>query len=360
MIKSKCHTTEWISSLSQQFGFPDKNLIEKVIRALTLLDMLARPGCPFHFKGGSCLMLLLRESAHRLSIDIDVMCPPGTNIEDYLKEYALNGFLDYRLIERRQAGTDIPKSHSKFFYQVAFQADSSNTSYILLDVLYEDCHYQQTQVVPIQSIFIETDGDPVMVKVPSIGDILGDKLTAFAPETTGIPYYKKEHLATLEIIKQLYDIGRLFDHVNDLTVTAMVFKKIAPIELGYRGMDTNNIEVIFEDIRKTACNISTRGLVDKEKFDLLQKGIKNISSFMYKEPYHIEHATVDSAKAAYIATMIQYDIFNVQHFKGDILSLADKTIKVLPSRLNRLRISNPEAFYYWSLADEILMLDEFN
>ena len=66
--------------MSQQFSFPDKNLIEKVIRAFTLLDMLARSGCPFHFKGGSCLMLLLRESAHRLSIDIDVMCPPGTNI----------------------------------------------------------------------------------------------------------------------------------------------------------------------------------------------------------------------------------------------------------------------------------------
>lgn len=354
MINSKCHTTEWISSLSQQFSFPDKNLIEKVIRAFTLLDMLARSGCPFHFKGGSCLMFLLRESAHRLSIDIDVMCPPGTNIEDYLKEYASNGFIDYRLIERKQAGTDIPKSHSKFFYQVAFQADSSTTSYILLDVLYEDCHYLQTQLVPIQNIFIETDGSPVMVNVPSIGDILGDKLTAFAPETTGIPYYKKDHLATLEIIKQLYDIGRLFDHVDDLNVTASVFKKIAPIELGYRGMDPSNIDVIFEDIRNTACNISTRGFIDKEKFELLQKGIKNISSFMYKEPYHIEQATVDAAKAAYIATMIQHGIFNVQHFNGDMLTIASKTITMLPSRLNRLRLSNPEAFYYWSLTDDLL------
>lgn len=38
--------------------------------------------------------------------------------------------------------------------------------------------------------------------------------TAFAPETTGIPYYKGENLSTLEIIKQLYDIGRLFDRVT--------------------------------------------------------------------------------------------------------------------------------------------------
>lgn len=115
MIDTKCLTTEWIEEKANEFSYPDKNLIEKVIRALSLLDMLGRSGCPFHFKGGSCLMLLLHDSAHRLSIDIDIICPPGTNIEDYLKGYAENGFLEYKLIERKQAGTDIPKSHSKFF-----------------------------------------------------------------------------------------------------------------------------------------------------------------------------------------------------------------------------------------------------
>lgn len=64
-------------------------------------------------------MLLLNDSTHRLSIDIDIMCPPGTNIEDYLAEYANKGFINYELIERRQAGKDVPKDHSKFFYKVA-------------------------------------------------------------------------------------------------------------------------------------------------------------------------------------------------------------------------------------------------
>ena len=208
MIDPKCLTTGWIEEKSKTFKYPDKNLIEKVIRALSLLDMLARSGCPFHFKGGSCLMLLLHDTAHRLSIDIDIMCPPGINIEDYLKDYADNGFIDYKLVERKLAGTDIPKSHSKFFYQVAFKAESDATSFILLDVLYEDCHYMDPQTVAIESPFLETTGDKVYVQVPSISDILGDKLTAFAPETTGIPYYKNDKLATLEVIKQLYDVGR--------------------------------------------------------------------------------------------------------------------------------------------------------
>lgn len=85
MIDKKCFTTEWIAQKSIELNYSDKNLIEKVIRAFALLDMLASSGCPFHFKGGSSLMLLLNDSTHRLSIDIDIMCPPGTNIEDYLQ-----------------------------------------------------------------------------------------------------------------------------------------------------------------------------------------------------------------------------------------------------------------------------------
>ena len=52
--------------------YKDLNLIEKVIRAMFLLEMLKLSGCPFCFKGGSALMLILGESARRLSIDIDI------------------------------------------------------------------------------------------------------------------------------------------------------------------------------------------------------------------------------------------------------------------------------------------------
>ena len=38
--------------------------------------------------------------------------------------------------------------------------------------------------------------------IPSFEDLLGDKLTAFAPNTTGIPYFKKDDSMSMEIIKQ--------------------------------------------------------------------------------------------------------------------------------------------------------------
>ena len=96
MINKECFTTEWIAQKSIELKYNDKNLIEKVIRAFSLLEMLAASGCPFHFKGGTSLMLILGDGSHRLSIDVDIMCPPGTNIEDYLKDYAQSGFLEYQ------------------------------------------------------------------------------------------------------------------------------------------------------------------------------------------------------------------------------------------------------------------------
>lgn len=304
MIDNKCFTTEWIETKAKELNYTDTNLIEKVIRALSLLDMLSRSGCPFHFKGGSCLMLLLHDTPHRLSIDI---------------------------------------------------ADMDRTSYILLDVLYEDCHYQQVERVPIQSELIEVIGECPLVNVPSIGDILGDKLTAFAPETTGIPYYKNDKLATLEIIKQLYDVGRLFDRVDNLTITEAAFSKIAPVELGYRGLSTSDVSLIYEDIRQTALNISTRGFVDKEKFALLQKGIISIRPFMYRQNYKIEDAITDASKAAYLATLLEKGIREVRHYNGNPLSVSDMTISGrLTTKLNKLRMGNPEAFFYWSLTDALL------
>jgi hypothetical protein len=47
MIDSQCFTAEWIATKSKEYQYSDRNIIEKVIRAFSLLDMLAASGCPF-------------------------------------------------------------------------------------------------------------------------------------------------------------------------------------------------------------------------------------------------------------------------------------------------------------------------
>ena len=72
MISKSCYSKEWI--LEKRKELPKKNpeLIEKVIMALTLLEKLKLSGLDFTFKGGTSLILLLK-SAHRFSIDIDII-----------------------------------------------------------------------------------------------------------------------------------------------------------------------------------------------------------------------------------------------------------------------------------------------
>jgi len=110
-----------------------------------------------------------------------------------------------------------------------------DTEPILLDVLQTDPPYPQLQDTPIKlSLFPDTSA-VVSVKTPTIDSICGDKLTAFAPNTIGIPYEKSGGSATLEIIKQLFDIGHLFKKVSDLGAIRSSYIKVGRREGGYRG-----------------------------------------------------------------------------------------------------------------------------
>lgn len=358
MIQNDCFTSTWIDSVSKKLKYNDKVIIEKVVHALSLLEMLVEAKCPMVFKGGTSLMLILNDKAHRLSIDIDVICPPGTDIEQYLTAYLQHGFTDKVLIERKSRGNDVPKSHSKFFYQIAYQTGSKSTSYILLDVLYEDIHYHQTEQVKIESPFIQLDGEPLMVTVPSAPDILGDKLTAFAPNTTGIPYFKVNKFGEvkdcgLEICKQLFDVGRLFEKVEDLSITSDSFKKIAAVELSYRGLP-DDLSVIYEDIRQTAMCISTRGMVGNGNFPQLQQGVNRLKSFMYKQKYIITDTIIDASRAAYLATLIEKGENHIEKYRSaqDVVDL--QIADTLPNKLNKLRGALPEAFFYWAKTSELL------
>ena len=355
MIAEKCFGQEWISAKAMELRYPDKNVIERVVRAFSLLDMLARSGCPFVFKGGTSLMLLLQETGSRLSTDIDIICPPETNIEDYLKEYAASGFVRYELVERRQEGTTIPKGHSKLFYQVAFPRSGSENMYILLDVLYDNHQYVETKELAIVSPLIEVVGEPEKVVVPSEKDILGDKLTAFAPDSTGIPYYKKGEEKSLEVIKQLHDVGRLFERVDNVRVTGDVFRRIVPIELAYRGLELS-LEEVIAGIRHTDMNIALRGALNAEQFDFLQRGIKKMRNYMYAgRQYRIDEAMVDAARDAYLVTLIEKRVDVVARYPNDPMAVARLTIESPDmSRLNKQRKNFPEAFWYWYQVAELL------
>ena len=62
--------------------------------------------------------------------------------------------------------------------------------------------------IRIKNDLLLTTGENLTVEVPAVDCILGDKLTAFAPHTTGVLLGTEKEL---EIAKQLFDIALLSD-----------------------------------------------------------------------------------------------------------------------------------------------------
>ena len=62
MILPESRSLAWIEETAKHNNAKDITLVEKTIRAFSLLEALARSGMEFCFKGGSCLLLHLGSS----------------------------------------------------------------------------------------------------------------------------------------------------------------------------------------------------------------------------------------------------------------------------------------------------------
>ena len=293
--------------------------------------------------------MLHLNTSKRLSIDIDIICPPGTLIEDYLGMYAEEyGFGKVELVERISR-KDVPKQHAKFYYEVSYPGNGGQDK-ILLDVLFEETHYSKIVSLPIKSPLLVTDEPTIMVNLPSHEDLLGDKLTAFAPHTTGIPFFKGERNCSMEIIKQLFDVASLFDITENLNITRTTFSKFAAIELQYRHLNSDNILQVLDDIYQTALCICMRGIQNTDEYRLLQDGISCIGNFIIGDKYTLDSAIVNASKVAYLCKLIEKGVDEIRHYSPEMLD--DLAVQVLqhpiPTKLNKLKKTHPEAFFYFN------------
>ena len=81
MLTKDNYTLEHINELRKNKN-TDTFILERSIYAFGLLEALCKVKMPFIFKGGTSLMLLL-EHPRRLSTDVDIIVPQGTDVESY-------------------------------------------------------------------------------------------------------------------------------------------------------------------------------------------------------------------------------------------------------------------------------------
>lgn len=363
MIRKHCFTDEWLERFKKQKNHRriDKIILEKMIYALHLLERLRSNGLDFVFKGGTSLVILFDEG-NRFSIDIDIICKTDRkDLEDILQKVVdSSNFTGFELDERRSFQPGVPKAHYKF----SFKSTRVGSGGILLDVLIQDSIYPELIKKPVITKWIETDRE-TMVTLPSIDSITGDKLTAFAPNTIGIPYFKgnDNQPFSMEICKQLFDLSKLFEKIKNFEVVAISFQNFAKYEIVYRKNENEEAEItpekVLQDTIDTCIILAKRGQGsddEKAKFRELQKGIIAFGTgYLMTGNFRIDDAIAASARVAYMAAKILVnDLSPISYYEGQ--DMKDLIIEDPDwNFLNRLkRQPDKSMFHYWYHAVQLL------
>jgi hypothetical protein len=365
MIKEHCFTDEWLDSFKKQKEHKriDKAILEKMIHALHLLERIKTNGLDFVFKGGTSLVLLLEEG-NRFSIDIDIIC----NTDRETLERILNKVIDssnfksFELDEHRSYKEGVPKAHYSFAFNSATKGKYSGT--ILLDVLIEASIYPELTEKPVQTKWIETENETKIV-APTIDAITGDKLTTFAPNTVGIPYFKgrNQQPFSMEICKQLFDLSKLFERIENMEIVAQSFEVFAIQEIEYRKTETSDLtpRKVLQDTIDTCAILAKKGkgsADEKQKFTELQKGIRAFGTgFLMNGNFRIDDAVPAAARIAYLSAKILHkDVSPIEHFQEQ--DIKEWNIENQDwNFLNRLKKQpNKSGFYYWYRALEVMNL----
>lgn len=331
------YTEEYIRGLYERTG-NDPSLLERVIYAFGLLEAIKRVSLPFCFKGGTALMLLL-DHPRRLSTDIDIIVELGTDIDDYIRRAGeIFPFTDVE--EQVRVGkNNIEKRHFKFKYR---SPKSGRDVTILLDVLFENIHYGSTIERPIKNELLLTEGDDLTVTIPDVNGILGDKLTAFAPHTTGIPFGVNKEL---EILKQLFDCGSLFDAMSDYNEVCASYQKIVKAETEYRGLPLSPKEVLTDTI--TGClSIASKGQLLGEDYSYFKDGISRLRNHVLGGKFSGEIAGAYASRVLYLASsmLVGADSVTKIHDPNDYAGQKIELPK--PKSFSYLRIVDPIAYGY--------------
>jgi hypothetical protein len=345
MIAIQSYSAEHIKNIKLQYPKLDQQLIERMIFAFGLLEALIKVGLPFVFKGGTSLMLLLKKP-YRISTDIDILVEPNCDVENYLSQVA-NIYPFIRKEEQLRIGKNrMLKKHHKFFYQSPL---SNKEISVLLDILYAENVYPSIILKPVQHEFLLTIEPDILVKLPTVDALLGDKLAAFAPFTTGIPFVTHQgHEKTLEVIKQLIDVSQLINAFDDIAVVKTTYEKMVVQEASFRGIKVSTRDTLIDTFQMCLALIS-RGKFFQDHYRMLIKGISKVQNHIYGFPFHGEVAYQFASPILFFSAKLLSSQFDIKVGKQELFK--DPPFKAI----NNIFKLDPEMFNM--VATAIRMID---
>ncbi|MFA5240020.1 MAG: nucleotidyl transferase AbiEii/AbiGii toxin family protein [Phycisphaerae bacterium] len=326
-------------------NFSDPGIFEKTMRAFSLLEGLLKVYPELIFKGGTSILLHQFPPA-RFSIDIDILLPEKDrasllrNVQSIAES---SGFKSAKEDERQSV---IPKAHYKFRYDPFF---GQREDAVLLDVVFCEQPYHKIIEKSLKMHPLILSDTNAIVKIPTVDGLVGDKMTAVSPKTIGLRLTEGRDM---EYLKQIIDLGALFDIIDDIEDVRETFAKTCIIENDFRKTKHSQEEVL-NDILEVAFRYSQWLLKGADnsfrEIEDINKGFKRLANHLVKRisPDDLKAAF---AKVAYIGKLI-LDPGASKIVKNIDLSVIDGVrfegkYKILDS----LKKRSVPAFFYWALA----------
>ena len=340
-IKNRKFLEESINELKKTNPKADIQLLEKTIGALYLVESLVNSGLNFVFKGGTSLVLLLNE-IKRFSVDVDIITEEDKQtVNECIKRIieSQNLFTKYEENKRNNSASKrMELEHYKFFFN---SVTDNSEKYILLDIAYESNKYPVTINRNIECFKLNVSSE-YRVNLPSVESILGDKLTVLAPNTTGIHYNSDKEL---ELMKQLYDVDKLFNEAEYIDIVKKSFINISNREIKYRKLKEITNEDVLEDIREFCIDTILQNNIENQHD--VNIGMKKLQGFIIENKFRREQEVLTAVgKVLYLMKLIKSNENKIERYSRESKLKDIKIPEKFRKILKKMNNYNEEAYYY--------------
>jgi hypothetical protein len=348
MIKLQSYTVQWLEAKMKENEAHSYDLGEKMVYAFTLLEQLQLKGLHFIFKGGTCLALMF-DRFHRFSKDVDIIVSekPANLTQIFDAVIADSPFLRWEQSVRMNDEFAVPKEHYKFFYKLT-KASKYPEQPVLLDIIFVESSYPATRLENVSHPFLDTEEPHTKITIPTVDSIAGDKLTAFAPSTIGVPQGKNK---AVEIVKQLFDLNVLYDKIESPPIVAQCFEQTAAMVIKHYKKDYSFVQV-YQDIIDTSFVMAMGGKHNPELHREIKSGVVALSQYLSKKTnFGYDKALIAAAKIAWLAVCLMKgkNPLSINWKPGMAGELKNTKIEHPYYKcLNKaLKAGYPEAWFYW-------------
>lgn len=264
------------------------------------------------FKGGTSLLVLF-DSSSRFSIDVDICMKENeydnlASLEESFKKNLRPPFTKVELDKdiRSHGGRNIKAAHFYFYYIPKYKTQEQ---FVLLDIVFQN-NSINSQPIKIDSPYLIQNGDALFVNTITVDDLLGDKLTAFAPTTIGVKYTSKNQYGrpkSVEIIKQLYDCAFLTSYFQDINRVTHIYKEIAHFQIKYGSDKQLDATKCLIDTIETCELIISGGKSNRENYNLLLEGMYGFNNYVVGKVLTIN----ELKRKAFLVLIIAYKVLRI-------------------------------------------------